>query len=85
MRAAEIFSVIRASTLRTRSLSFIRLVEMQNPLMQQLEKRADVLAVVKERVLTTKSCSITQTEKEQCTFQGILGLLGMLGSVKVGL
>ncbi|XP_040044477.2 gasdermin-E [Gasterosteus aculeatus] len=60
-----------------------RLVEMQNPLMQQLEKRADVLAVVKERVLTTKSCSITQTEKEQCTFQGILGLLGMLGSVKV--
>ncbi|XP_037330360.2 gasdermin-E-like isoform X2 [Pungitius pungitius] len=61
-----------------------RLVEMQNPLMQQLEKRADVLAVVKERVLTTKPCSITQTQKEQCSFQGILGLLGMLGnSVKV--
>ncbi|KAM8840512.1 gasdermin-E-like isoform 2-T2 [Spinachia spinachia] len=61
-----------------------RLVEMQNPLMQQREKRADVLAVVKERVLTTQSCSITQTETEQCTFQGILGLFGLLGnSVKV--
>ncbi|XP_068567079.1 gasdermin-E-like [Cebidichthys violaceus] len=61
-----------------------RLVDMQNPLMQQLEKRADVLAVVKERILTTNSCSITQTKSEQCTFQGILRLLGMLGSsVKV--
>ncbi|XP_034401904.1 gasdermin-E-like [Cyclopterus lumpus] len=61
-----------------------RLVDMQNPLVQQLEKRADVLAVVKERILTTNSCSITQTKKEQCIFQGMLGLLGMLGnSVKV--
>jgi len=53
---------------------------MQNPLVQQLEKRADVLAVVKERILTTNSCSITQTKKEQCTFQGVLWLLGMLGN-----
>ncbi|XP_068432041.1 gasdermin-E-like [Clinocottus analis] len=61
-----------------------RLVDMQNPLVQQLEKLADVLAVVKERILTTDSCSITQMRKEQCTFQGMLGLLGMLGnSVKV--
>ncbi|XP_031710053.1 gasdermin-E-like [Anarrhichthys ocellatus] len=61
-----------------------RLVDMQKPLVQQLEKRADVLAVVKERILTTDSCSITQTKSEQCIFQGILGLLGMLGnSVKV--
>ncbi|XP_074469791.1 gasdermin-E-like [Sebastes fasciatus] len=64
--------------------SNLRLVDMQNPLVKQLEKRADVLAVVKERILTTNSCSVTQTKKEQCTFQGILGLLGMLGnSVKV--
>ncbi|XP_075968986.1 gasdermin-E-like isoform X2 [Anarhichas minor] len=61
-----------------------RLVDMQKPLVQQLEKRADVLAVVKERILTTDSCSITQTKSEQCIFQGILGPLGMLGnSVKV--
>lgn len=58
---------------------------MQNSLVQQLEKRADVLAVVKERIFTTTSCSITQTRKDQCTFQGMLGLVGMLGSpVKVG-
>ncbi|XP_039978153.1 gasdermin-E-like isoform X2 [Xiphias gladius] len=61
-----------------------RLVDMQHVLVQQLEKRAEVLAVVKERILTTNSCSVTQTKKEQCTFQGVLGLLGMLGSsVKV--
>lgn len=61
-----------------------RLVDMQNPLVQQLEKRADVLAVVKERILTTNSCSITQTKKEQCIFQGMLGLVAVLGSpVKV--
>lgn len=61
-----------------------RLVDMQNPLVRQLEKRADVLAVVKERIFTTELCSITQTRKEQCAFQGVLGLVGMLGSsVKV--
>lgn len=57
-----------------------RLVDMQNPLVRQLEKRADVLAVVKERILTTKTCSITQTKKEQCLFQGMLRLVAMLGT-----
>lgn len=58
---------------------------MQHVLMEQLKKRADVLAVVKERILTTNSCSITMTKKRQCTFQGVLGLVGMLGSsIKVG-
>ncbi|XP_034560894.1 gasdermin-E-like [Notolabrus celidotus] len=57
-----------------------RQVDMQHMLVQQLEKRAEVLAVVKERILTTDSSSVTQTKKEQCTFQGVLGLVGMLGS-----
>lgn len=58
---------------------------MEHVLVKQLEKRAELLAVVKERILTTNSCSVTQTKKEQCTFQGVLGLVGMLGSsVKVG-
>lgn len=62
----------------------IRLVDMQHVLVQQMEKRAEVLTVVKERILTTKSCSISQTQKQQCTFQGVLRLLGLLGSsVKV--
>ncbi|KAI3358447.1 hypothetical protein L3Q82_014874 [Scortum barcoo] len=61
-----------------------RQLDMEHVLVKQLEKRADVLAVVKERILTTDSCSVTQTKKEQCTFQGVLGLVGMLGSsVKV--
>ncbi|XP_041811778.1 gasdermin-E-like [Chelmon rostratus] len=61
-----------------------RHVNMQHKLVQQLEKRSEVLVVVKERILTTSSCSVTQTKKEQCTFQGVLGLVGMLGSsVKV--
>ncbi|KAM9838288.1 gasdermin-E-like [Aulostomus maculatus] len=60
-----------------------RLVDMQHVLVQQLEKRAEVLGVVKERILTTSSCSVTQMKKEQCSCQGILGLVGMLGgSVK---
>lgn len=58
---------------------------MQHVLVQQLEKRAEVLAVVKERILTTSSCTVTQTKKEDCSFQGVLGVLGMLrSSVKVG-
>lgn len=58
---------------------------MQHVLVQQLEKRADVLTVVKERILTTSTCSIMQRRQEQCTFQGMLGLMDMLGgSVKVG-
>ncbi|XP_040909371.1 gasdermin-E-like [Toxotes jaculatrix] len=61
-----------------------RLVNMQHVLLQQLEKQADVLAVVKERILTTNSCSVTHSKMEQCTFQGVLGLVGMLGrSLKV--
>ncbi|XP_038581104.1 gasdermin-E-like [Micropterus salmoides] len=61
-----------------------RLVDMQHVLVQQLEKRAEVLAVVKERILTANSCSITQMKKEQCIFQGVLKLVGLLGgSVKV--
>ncbi|XP_078124153.1 gasdermin-E-like [Sander vitreus] len=57
-----------------------RLIDMQQPLVQQLEKRADVLAVVKERILTANSCTVTQTKKERCVFQGMLGLVGMMGS-----
>ncbi|XP_023128727.2 gasdermin-E-like [Amphiprion ocellaris] len=57
-----------------------RLVNMEHTLVQQLHKRADVLAVVKERIFTTTSCSITQTKTEQCIFQGVLGLVGMLGN-----
>ncbi|XP_053190112.1 gasdermin-E-like [Scomber japonicus] len=61
-----------------------RLVDMQHVLVQQLKKRNDVLAVVKERILTTSSCTVTQTKKDDCTCQGLLGLVGMLGgSVKV--
>ncbi len=58
---------------------------MQHKLVRQLKKRDDVLVVVTERILTTSSCSVTQTKKEACAFQGVLGLVGMLGSsVKVG-
>lgn len=57
-----------------------RMVNMKHVLVQQLEKRAEVLAVVKERIFTTDRCPITQTKTEQCIFKGVLGLLGMLGS-----
>uniref|UniRef100_A0A3P9JIY2 Gasdermin pore forming domain-containing protein n=1 Tax=Oryzias latipes TaxID=8090 RepID=A0A3P9JIY2_ORYLA len=61
-----------------------RLVDMQHVLVQQLEKRADVLAVVKERILTTSPCSVTLRRKQQCGFHGVLSLLSLLGSsVKV--
>ncbi|KAI4825083.1 hypothetical protein KUCAC02_020781 [Chaenocephalus aceratus] len=53
-----------------------RLVDMQNKLVKQMEKREEVLAVVKERILTTTPCSITQKKREQCIFQGLVGLLG---------
>lgn len=57
---------------------------MQHVLVQQLKKRDDVLAVVKERILTTSSCSVTLTKNDQCTIRGVLGLMGILGSsVKV--
>ncbi|XP_030002330.1 gasdermin-E-like [Sphaeramia orbicularis] len=57
-----------------------RMVNMQHMLMQQLEKKAEVLAVVKDIVITAESCSIKQTKKEQCALQGVLGLVGLLGS-----
>ncbi|XP_014884464.1 non-syndromic hearing impairment protein 5-like [Poecilia latipinna] len=64
--------------------SHSRLVDMQHVLVQQLEKRAEVLTVVKERILTTDWCSVTMTKKQQCAFQGVLMLMGLLGgSVKV--
>ncbi|XP_041663875.1 gasdermin-E-like [Cheilinus undulatus] len=56
-----------------------RMVDMNHVLVQQMEKRAEVLTVLKERIFTTDSCSVTQTKKEQCIFQGLLGLMGMLG------
>ncbi|XP_028317473.1 gasdermin-E-like [Gouania willdenowi] len=56
-----------------------RLVDMHHVLVQQLKKRAEVLAVVKERILTTNTCSVSQTKKEQCSFQGVLWMLGLLG------
>ncbi|XP_054619970.1 gasdermin-E-like [Dunckerocampus dactyliophorus] len=61
-----------------------RLVDMQHVLVQQLEKRAEVLTVVKETIFTTSACSVTQTKKEKCTFHGMVGLMDALGgSVKV--
>lgn len=56
-----------------------RLVDMQHELVQQLEKNIEVLAIVKERVLTTSTCSVKQTKKEHCTLQGVLHMLGLLG------
>lgn len=81
------FGTLKKEELNVKKLlddSASRLLDMEHVLVKQLEKQADVLAVVKERILTTNSCSVTQTKKEQCTFQGMLGLVGMLGSsVKV--
>ncbi|RVE66874.1 hypothetical protein OJAV_G00111560 [Oryzias javanicus] len=57
-----------------------RLVDMQHVLVRQLEKRADVLAVVKERIFTTSPCSVTLRRKQQCGFHGVLSLLSLLGS-----
>lgn len=57
---------------------------MQHVLVQQLKRQDVVLAVVKERILTTSSCSVTMTKKNQCTVLGMLGVMSMLGgSVKV--
>lgn len=61
-----------------------RKVDRQHVLVQQLKKRDDVLAVVKERILTTSSCSVTMIKKDQCNIRGVLRLMGMLeNSVKV--
>lgn len=57
-----------------------RQVNMKHRMVQQMEKRAEVLAVVTERIFTTEPCVITQTRRDQCSFQGVLGLLGILGS-----
>uniref|UniRef100_A0A672FJG2 Gasdermin-E-like n=1 Tax=Salarias fasciatus TaxID=181472 RepID=A0A672FJG2_SALFA len=53
-----------------------RLVDMQHVLVQQIKKRAEVLALVKERILTTTSCPIEQQTTEQCKLMGKLGLPG---------
>ncbi|XP_036000882.1 gasdermin-E [Fundulus heteroclitus] len=58
-----------------------RLMDMQHVLVQQLEKRSEVLTVVKERILTAEPCSVTLTKTQQCSFQGVLRLLGLLGSL----
>ncbi|XP_036809229.1 gasdermin-E-like isoform X2 [Oncorhynchus mykiss] len=62
-----------------------RVVDMQHVLVQQSQKHAEVFAVLKERILTTTPCSISEQVQEQGTCQGVLGLLGKLGthSVKV--
>ncbi|KAM9418094.1 gasdermin-E-like isoform 2-T2 [Salvelinus alpinus] len=62
-----------------------RMVDMQHVLVQQRQKHAEVFAVLKERILTTTPCSISEQVQEQGTCQGVLGLLGKLGthSVKV--
>ncbi|XP_029701077.1 gasdermin-E-like [Takifugu rubripes] len=61
-----------------------RQVDMQHMLVQQLKRQDVALAVVKERIITTSSCSVTMTKKNQCTVLGMLGLMSMLGSsVKV--
>lgn len=59
-------------------------MDMQHVLVQQLKKQDDVLAFVKERILTTSSCSVTLIKKDQCTARGVLRLMGVLdSSVKV--
>uniref|UniRef100_A0A671Y257 Gasdermin-E-like n=1 Tax=Sparus aurata TaxID=8175 RepID=A0A671Y257_SPAAU len=61
-----------------------RQVDMQHKLVKQLQKRAELLAVVKERIFTTSSCTINLKKKKQCSFGGVLGLKSFLGnSVKV--
>ncbi|XP_077363025.1 gasdermin-E-like [Festucalex cinctus] len=57
-----------------------RLVDMEHVLVQELEKRYDVLAVVKESILTTSTCIVTQIKKEQCAFRAMVGLLDKLGA-----
>uniref|UniRef100_A0A7N6B2B3 Gasdermin pore forming domain-containing protein n=1 Tax=Anabas testudineus TaxID=64144 RepID=A0A7N6B2B3_ANATE len=76
----DVKKLLRDSSDRCSVLSF------DHVLVQQLQKRAELLAVVKERILTTNSCLVKQTKKQNCTFQGVVGLIGMLkSSIKVGL
>ncbi|KAM9737825.1 gasdermin-E-like isoform 1-T2 [Menidia menidia] len=61
-----------------------RSVDMSHVLVRQLDKRAEVLGVVKERILTTSPCSITLKKTQKCAFRVVLRLLCQLGSsVKV--
>lgn len=53
---------------------------MQHKLVKQLQKRAELLAVVKERIFTTSSCTISLRKKEQCSFGGMLALKNFLGN-----
>ncbi|CAB1320589.1 unnamed protein product, partial [Coregonus sp. 'balchen'] len=48
-----------------------RMVDMQHVLVQQCQKRAEVFAVLKERILTTTPCSISEQVQEQGTCQGV--------------
>ncbi|CAG5890422.1 unnamed protein product, partial [Menidia menidia] len=57
-----------------------RSVDMSHVLVRQLDKRAEVLGVVKERILTTSPCSITLNKTQQCAFRVVLRLLCLLGS-----
>ncbi|XP_029590575.1 gasdermin-E isoform X2 [Salmo trutta] len=57
-----------------------RMVDMQHVLVQQCQKHTEVFAVLKERVLTTTPCSISEQVQEQGTCQRVLGLLGNLGA-----
>ncbi|XP_036947870.1 gasdermin-E-like [Acanthopagrus latus] len=57
-----------------------RQVDMQHKLVKQLQKRAELLAVVKERIFTTSSCTISLRKKEQCSFGGMLALKNFLGN-----
>ncbi|XP_067337813.1 gasdermin-E-like [Channa argus] len=57
-----------------------RQVNMHHMLVQQLKKEDEVLAVVKERILTTETCSVTQSKKKIRALEGVLGLVDILGS-----
>ncbi|XP_076006192.1 gasdermin-E-like [Genypterus blacodes] len=54
-----------------------RLVDLQHAQVQQLQKRAEVLAVLKERIVTTSTCSITETRHKN------LGCLGTMALTSV--
>ncbi|XP_074543394.1 gasdermin-E-like [Halichoeres trimaculatus] len=86
-RLKSCFGKLKKQKLNVKKLigdSSDRQVNMQHRMVQQMEKRAEVLAVVTEKIFTTASCFITQTKKDQCSLQGVLGLLGILGgSLKV--
>ncbi|XP_077405864.1 gasdermin-E-like [Vanacampus margaritifer] len=57
-----------------------RLVNMEHVLVQELEKRYDVLAVVKESILSTGAFTVTQTKKERYALSAVADMLGKLGA-----